>query len=80
LWVGDESGNLLVWDRHDILFAYGQLPEFETALRRQGYSKGVVAIPSPHRHSYDSRFDDDEHQLLTDIPWHLVPLQPDDEQ
>jgi len=80
LWVGDEHGNLLVWDRHDVLFAYGFLPDFEAALRQHGYSSGGVTIPSPHQHSYDPRFDDDEGQLLADVPWQRQPLQAGDQQ
>lgn len=70
----------LVWDRHDILFAYGPLEQFQDILVREGFSPGVPAIPSQHSHHYHEAFDAQEAAVLGAFPWRHSPLRPQDEQ
>jgi len=64
IWVncGDES--LVVYDRHETLFLYGDLEEFSGVLDDLGYSAGEVRIDFAHVHSYNEEFDDDELSIV----------------
>jgi hypothetical protein len=66
LWIASREGSQLVWDRHDLLYAYGPLERFEATLLSVGYQPGPVDVPSPHRHSYHSEFDGEEEALLAE--------------
>lgn len=70
----------LVWDRHDVLYAYGPLASFSSALECAGYTPGVPSIPCPHRHLYHSTFDPQQHALLNAFDWYRSELRPEDEQ
>jgi hypothetical protein len=81
LWlhaVGDQA--TLVWDRHNLIYAYGPLPQFETILKQHGFVQGFISVPVPHAHHYHTIFDADEDQLLNFFDWRARPLQPEDEQ
>jgi hypothetical protein len=71
----------LVWDRHDLLYAYGPLDQFVAALERRGLRAGEVpVIPSPHSHRYHSEWDAAERELVAKLEWTMTPLRPGDEQ
>ena len=70
----------LVWDRHDILFAYGPLEQFQNVLLREGFTPGVPSIPSPHSHHYHAAFDAQQTAVLGAFAWRHSPLRPQDEQ
>jgi len=80
LWIGtpDRSG-LLVWDNHQIVFAYGDLARFVSIAQSMGLVPGKIAIPSPHRHNYHSEFDGDEAEIFNRHEWHWSPLQDGEE-
>lgn len=81
LWAHDPQADAtLVWDRHNLLFAYGPLERFEAALRERGFDEGDARAPSPHEHRYRSEFDDDARRLMASQTWSYSPLRPDDEQ
>ena len=81
LWVHSFSaGSTLVWDRHDLLYAYGPLEAFIAALRSVGFATGEVVVPDPHSHRYHAAFDSQEAALLSALPWHRTDLRPEDEQ
>jgi hypothetical protein len=81
LWLhaaGDQA--TLVWDRHNLIYAYGPLSHFETILKQHEFVQDVISVPVPHTHHYHTTFDADEDQLLNFFDWRASPLQPVDEQ
>jgi hypothetical protein len=71
----------LVWDRHDLMYAYGPLDRFGVVLERVGLRSGEApAIPSPHSHRYHPEWDDAERELVAALDWVVTPLRPGDEQ
>ncbi len=75
-----KSGGTVVWDRHNLLFAYGPLDSYEHALRELGYEPGKPSMDFPHMHFYRDEFDDYAKSLLEHFEWRHTPLQPEDEQ
>jgi hypothetical protein len=70
----------LVWDRHDLIYAYGPLDAFEKVLEAIGFRLAeAVPIPSPHAHNYHEQWDSSERQLVA-LGWTASPLRPSDEQ
>ena len=76
LWVGEIDGvGMLVLDEHDLIYAYGPLHTFEQVLREHGYTSGDPAVPSPHEHRYNHRYDELEQDLRRLWAWNrLLPL------
>lgn len=81
IWVASmSSGDLLVYDRHNVIYAYGPLPEYENVLAGSGLKKAEsVLFPSPHPHHYHAVFDQDERDLLGYWEWKRSPLRDSDE-
>ena len=82
LWIGPpDKSSLLVYDRHQILFAYGPLDFFELVLNENGLQEmDEVRLPDPHVHRYNEEFDLQAVELLNYWPWKYSPLQPSDYQ
>ncbi len=70
---------LLVYDHHDVIYAYGPLDAYEQDLQRAGFTAGSVSFPVPHTHHYLIEFDDTEQQILQHWPWKHFPLRPEDD-
>jgi len=71
----------IVLDRHNIIFAYGPLPLFETVLTRIGIGQsGLPAVPDPHVHHYHHEWDGNEREILKALPWTRKPLRKVDVQ
>jgi hypothetical protein len=81
LWIRSSSdGGLLVYDRHNVIYAYGNLPAFENILARRQMTKvDTITFPSPHVHPYRKEFDDDAAALLEYWPWMWKPLRESDD-
>ncbi|HWH60109.1 MAG TPA: hypothetical protein VN682_20950 [Terriglobales bacterium] len=84
LWVRSESGAaMLVYDRHNLIYAYGNLPEFVTILMRQGLTEvqqDSIVVPDPHSHHYHAVFDLDAERLLNSLEWQRTPLREQDKR
>jgi hypothetical protein len=79
LWLYSPSSKAtLVWDRHNILYAYGPLPCFEEKLRALGFHPGTVGIPAPHEHHYRQVCDADAASILGRYEWRYSELRPED--
>jgi len=80
VWIASRPRpDLLVYDRHNVIYAYGRLPQFERIVLRRGLSKvDDVKFPSPHTHNYNEAFDEDEEELLRYWPWLRSPLRDND--
>lgn len=76
----DYSANAtLVYDKHNIIYAYGPIDRFEASLRAHGLRQGNVGIPYPHVHSFNDEFDDAEDRVLSHWGWDYSPLQEHDD-
>lgn len=79
IWIASiDHGWKCVYDRHNIIYAYGDLDDIERRLRERGFSAGTVEIPMPHEHRYHAEFDDTAEALLSHYNWKHFPLQPID--
>ena len=80
LWIGSTvNAGLLVYDQHEWIYAYGDVPGYIRVLQTKGFREGEINPPVPHSHSYNSIFDDDENELIAYWPWIHFPLEPGDE-
>jgi hypothetical protein len=78
-WVSSVDGTeKLIYDRHDVIFAYGPLDRFRQVLEKRGLVQGAVEIPYPHSHWFLPEFDQAQSDLLAHWSWKRFPLQDSD--
>lgn len=81
IWAHSQEDNAtVVWDRHNCIYAYGPLEQYEKKLLSLGFTPGSVSIPSRHEHNYRAELDGLASQLLAHFDWIYSPLRPEDEQ
>lgn len=81
LWVHSQSKQAtVVWDRHNLIFAYGSPRDFETCLLGLGFSQGTPSMNFKHRHHYHPTLDSSAAGVLEHFRWSYAPLRPEDEQ
>ncbi|MHC4644971.1 MAG: hypothetical protein ACYTBJ_05700 [Planctomycetota bacterium] len=79
LWIMDVNSPFqLVYDRHNIIYAYGDQTSVISLLTQDGFIEAQVKIPSPHTHYYHPEFDDAEDDIITYWDWKPFPLQDTD--
>jgi hypothetical protein len=78
LWIYTPQA-MLVWDHHNLLYAYGALPCFEQTLRSMGFTPGRLSIPAPHSHNYHPECDADAGAILAHFDWRRSELRPGDD-
>jgi hypothetical protein len=85
LWVtawpnsrGEVSAGL-VYDSHNVIYAYGPPNMFRPLLRKRGLAERPVQIPAPHTHFYYPQFDAAERELMAYWDWRYSPLAPNDD-
>lgn len=79
VWVASpQAGATLVYDNHDVIYAYGPIERYEDVLARRGFREGIVGFPAPHGHRYNAEFDDDETRLMQSLAWERHPLRDED--
>ena len=79
IWIGSpDSGDLLIYDQHDVIFGYGNLAAFESVLQSQGFRNEDFWFPSPHSHSFDPANVNSEDQLMKYFEWQYFELKPAD--
>ncbi|OON67426.1 hypothetical protein [Hymenobacter sp. CRA2] len=81
LWAGatDKSG-LLIYDRHNVIYAYGPLEAYKTALEALSYREQAFGFPVPHAHHFHAENDEQVRRLLAHWDWQWFPLAPSDEE
>ena len=80
LWVHSPSSNAtLVWDRHNLIYAYGPAGRFEERLVPMGFRPGALKIPAPHEHYYRQECDADATAIMSHVDWRYSELQPGDD-
>jgi hypothetical protein len=82
LWISSfDKSSLLVYDRHQIVFAYGLLDFFKSVLNEHGLHEiDAVRLPDPHTHHYNQEFDLQAAELMNYWSWKYSPLQDCDGQ
>jgi len=79
LWIGSSAGEgTLVYDQHDVIFAYGPTHAYREVLARRGFAEHDFQYPDPHVHCYYAEFDAVEDELFALWEWEQFPLQDDD--
>ncbi len=81
LWIHSPTDQAtLVWDRHNLIYAYGIAEKFLECLRYLRFAEGIPEIPATHEHHYRKEFDHEAARLLTHWEWKYSELHPEDEQ
>ena len=74
------TSDLLVYDNHNVIYAYGELQEFNRILVKRGLEKvDAVEFPSPHRHMCNAAYDQAQQEVLRYWEWKQLPLQESDD-
>lgn len=80
IWVISlPTQNQLILDRHNVIYAYGNLDTLERALEEREFSPAPIETPVPHTHHYHPEFDTAERELLTYWDWIQYELLSSDE-
>jgi len=81
LWIASERDNaLLVYDQHNVIYAYGPIDQFSAILAAQGLQQSKTEFPYPHTHHFRSSMNVYEDLLLREFDWQWSPLLPEDEE
>ena len=76
LWfVCGSTGAQLVYDNHNLIYAYGNDNSTIELLESKGFMAGDPAIPSPHSHCYNEEFDASEDEVMEYFDWLEFPLR-----
>ena len=81
LWIhAPLSEATLVYDNHNVIYAYGPLAEFRSILQANGYHEvDHVAVLGPHGHCYHAEFDPAERAVIAAFDWSRSPLKEQDD-
>jgi hypothetical protein len=80
IWIGSPSNDgLLIYDQHNVIFAYGDLSRYEQVLASRSFTPGEFWFPCPHSHGYPPTNVQQEEKLLRHFPWQRSPLQDGDQ-
>ena len=80
LWIASLPAQAtLVYDKHNVIYAYGELEKFKQILLARGLTRGEVVFPDPHVHNYNPKFDAEETRILSYAEWKKFPLAENDE-
>jgi hypothetical protein len=72
---------MLIYDRHNVIYAYGPLDAWRLALVADGLCEvPMICFPSPHSHHYHQSLDLKEDRLINYWDWHHTPLKNSDEE
>ena len=81
LWAySPEMKATIVWDRHNLIFGYGPLQDFEDCLLGLGFRPGKPSMEFEHTHNYHPECDSAATQVLEYFHWLHAPLKAEDEQ
>jgi hypothetical protein len=79
IWVESLPGDgLLVYDNHNVIYAYGPIEQYVDTLRMKGFTEELVRFPEPHVHRYNQEFDRDETAILAHWEWKHFRLEDGD--
>jgi hypothetical protein len=78
VWLSSPGQGHVVYDQHDVLYAYGAIEHFEDILQRSGLRAGEVEFPGEHAHAYHHEYDTVQTALLGEFNWTASPLRSED--
>lgn len=81
LWLfSDLDRAILVYDQHNVIFAYGPIENYIRILEAIGYlAAPELSFPAPHTHRYHLAFDEEERALVSLPGWTKSPLREGDQ-
>ena len=80
LWLGSlNGGELLVYDNHDVIYAYNFEKSLVEYLIDNSFIKEKIEIPYPHTHNYYPQLDIYEEKLIKEYKWKRFDLKDEDE-
>jgi hypothetical protein len=81
VWIRSHDDDAtIVLDRHNLIYAYGPLNDFEAVLQALGVRQGEPVVPDPHFHYYHQVWDGAEGEVVRRFDWRISPLRPADVQ
>jgi hypothetical protein len=79
-WINSPVGEaLLVYDHHNLIYAYGDLARYEHLLEQRNFVKDQVKIPVPHSHIFLDDSIEPLERLMARYEWRWSELHPDDD-
>lgn len=79
-FISDDPGTFLVYDHHDMIYAYGQQENFLNLLRNKNYLEEEPIVENPHYHGFNHDHRVDERHLLASREWTRYDLERADDQ
>ncbi len=80
LWLAAPPAGQLVFDRHEVIYAYGPLAEIVARLKEKTFAEvEMIRVPVPHSHHFHEALDGDEHEILAHWEWVPSELQETDD-
>lgn len=81
IWLRSQTDDAtLVYDRHNLIYAYGPIEQFESHLISLGYSTVPrLSLAFEHQHAYHQEFDELERELTTRLVDRRSDLHAGDE-
>jgi hypothetical protein len=80
VWIGSTANEgLLVYDQHNVIFAYGDVSSYEAVLASRDFTEREFWFPAPHCHSFPPPNVQQEEEVLSYFTWEKFPLQDGDE-
>lgn len=77
LWIHSlDSSATIIYDKHDLIYAYGPIDCYLNVLSKRGLGEGEVELPFPHYHNYFEEFDAVERQIISSHTWRRTPIVP----
>lgn len=79
-WIISTDGSAkIVWERFNLIFAYGPLSRFEASLRTLGFTEGRLTMPDKRERHFHSELKPIASELMSAFEWRYSPLQEDDD-
>jgi len=80
LWLAAPPAGQLVFDRHEVIYAYGPIVEIAARLKEKGFAEvEMIRVPVPHSHHFHEEMDADERAMLEHWEWVTSELQETDD-
>ena len=75
IWLASlPASATLVYDQHNVIYAYGPLEQYEQIVRDRGFQEQTVRFPAPHSHNYNPQYDEQEQKVLNYWDWRRSQL------
>jgi hypothetical protein len=80
LWLAAPPAGQLVFDRHEVIYAYGPIAEMVARLKEKNFAEvDMIRVPVPHSHHFHEAMDAEESEVLGHWEWVQSELQETDD-